>query len=414
MKTVSIVSVLACWAAVYSHASFVQNEGEALQDDQPERVVSHRIVVKHPGVDPDKPRPYSLSQALDARGQPVGYSMTVDSVICTDNLCKVVEVQVFWDALGVYERYALADGSILEKALIVDPEASPEGEALSAEPVEEKPVRTEDAWTAFTEADHAKLDRILRDRSSVLKTQRLDDLTGYRDKSRVDGMSGATPLTLKESVVEGAALSSYHLWHWANGGVVEAARKLTHQSRSEDLLRRFLVREEPHFVLFALEHLRLDQCFNPSLVPLVHEAMVTGSEEQIDLGLAYLKAALPDQDALNAELALLFQELDGRLYLLGVLDTEPKISGSLLAKLSHGLKNVDTYYELHLFLGLVEKQQQVSEVILTSVSRFLENENFFIARRAYRFLEKQPLNEPLSKQLAAFELECERKNRALH
>ena len=352
MKTVSIVLVLACWAAVYSHASFVQNQGEALQDDHSYRVVPHRIVVKHPGVDPDKPRPYSLSQALNKRGQPVGYYMTVDSVICMDSLCKVVEVQVFWDALGVYERYALADGSILEKALIVAPEASPEGEALSVESMDEKPVRTEDAWTAFTEADHAKLDRILRDRSSVLKTQRLDDLTGYRDKSRVDGMSGATPLTLKESVVEGAALSSYHLWHWANGGVVAAARKLTHQSRSEGLLRSFLVREEPHFVLFALEHLRLEQCFNPSLVPLVHEAMVTGSEEHIDLGLAYLKAALPDQDALNAELALLFQELDGvgRLYLLGVLDTEPTISGSLLGKLSHGLKHIDTYYELHLFL----------------------------------------------------------------
>ena len=358
MNKLWIALALASCATLPGEAGEVRHQVESLLSDQSYSIVPHRIWVKHPGIEASKPQPYSLSQHLDERGQPVGYSMVVDSVICGDNLCKVVNVKLFWDPLGRYRRYAVADGSILEKALIDDEEDSAEEEPLLEADIGAKPVRSEDAWAAFTEDDHAKLDRILSDQSSVLRSQALADLTGYRDKSRVDGMSGATPLTLKQSVVEGAALSSYHLWHWANGSVVSAARKLTQQSCSEELLRDFLVKEEPHSVLFALENLRLKEWFSPSLVQLVHQAMVVGEKEHIDLGLAYLTMALLDVDALHDELALLFAELDGlgRLHLLGVLNEEPTISKDLLVKLSKGLKNLDTYYELHLFLGLVEKQ----------------------------------------------------------
>jgi len=413
---VGVTKVKKTWPLVLLAAWLVFNsQADPENKDLRHRFVSHRIVLKHPGINENKPRTYSLSQTLDERGHPVGYSMEVDSVICTVGLCKVVKVMMKWDAVGFYRGYSVADGSILEKALIGDAKASPEKKPWGGQLIGGNAVRNKKAWTAFNDADHAKLHRILRDRSSVLRSQRISDLTGYRDKSRVDGVSGATPLTLKKAVVSGAALSSYHLWHWANGEVVSVARELTHKSCSEGLLRSFLVRDEPHYVLFALEHLRLHQCFDPSLVSVVVEATSAGNQEHIDLGIAYLKAALPDQDAFHAELALLFTELDmeGRVYLLGVLDAESTITGSLLDKFSQGLKNVNTYYELHRFLSLVEKQQQVSEIILTRVSRFLEDENFFIARRAFLFLGKQSLNEPMAKQVAAFEAKCERKNRML-
>ncbi|VGO13622.1 hypothetical protein PDESU_02179 [Pontiella desulfatans] len=386
-----------------------------VESDQAYRVVPHRIVVKHPGIDANKPRPHSLSQALDERGYPVGYSMEVDSVVCLDGLCKVVRVMMDWDALGGFRGYFVADGSVLEKALVPDRNAATKKMAWTGLPGG-IPSERDQAWAAFTEEDHAKLHRILRDRSSVLRTQRISELTGYRDKSRVDGMSGATPLTLREAVVEGAALSSYHLWHWANGGVGEAAMELTHQNCSAELLESFLARDDPRFILFALEHLQRHQLFAPSFVSQVIDVMSGGDQVHIDAGLAYLRSALPDSDAFYEKLARLFKQSDGetRIYLLGLLGAELTISGAQLDKFSEGLTETDTYYELHLFLNLIEKHQHVSEPLLMEVSRFLENENFFIARRAYWYLEKQSLNEQMAETLTAFQEKCARENRTLH
>ncbi len=386
------------------------------ESGQAHRVVPYRMVVKHPGIDANKPRPYTLFQSLDERGCPVGYSMEVDSVVCLDALCKVVKVRMDWDALGGYRGYSVADGSVLEKALVSDGNAATKKRAWTGL-AGGIPSERDQAWAAFSEADHAKLDRILRDRSSVLRTQRMSELTGYRDKSRVDGISGATPLTLREAVVEGAALSSYHLWHWANNGeVVAAARERTHQNCSAELLQSFLTRDDPDFILFALEHLQRHQLFAPSFVSQVLEVMSRGDHALIDAGLAYLRSALPDADAFYEKLARLFKQSDGetRVYLLELLGAEQAISGAQLDRFSEGLMEIDTYYELHLFLNLLEKHQHVSEPLLMEVSRFLENGNFFIARRAFWYLEKLSLNEPMAERLTAFQEKCARENRTLH
>ena len=368
--------------------------------DQAHSIVQHQIAVRHPGIAGNAPQSCTLFQALDQRGHPVGYSMVVDSVVCADNLCKVVKVTMTWDALGTYQSYALAGGTVLEKKQVADASTSPKNKA----------------WAAFTQADHAKLHQILRDSSSILRTQRISDLTGYRDKSSVDGITGATPLTVREAVVEGAALSSYHLWHWANGEVVAAARELTHLSCSDDLLQRFLCRDEPHYVLFALDHLRRHTLFSASLASAVIEVMSGGDHDRIDLGLAYLRSAIPDKNTFYDKLADLFTESNsrGRIYLLGLLDSEKEISGAHFDKMSLGLKDTGSYYELHLFLSLMEKHKHASESILTQASRFLESENFLVARRAYRYLEKQTLNEQMTHRVKAFQEKSEKENRILH
>lgn len=378
--------------------------------EEPQASVPHQIVVKHPGIYDNKPQPYTISQALDERGHPVGYFMELDSVVCTENLCKVVTVTMDWDALGDYRSYSVADGSVLEKALIPDENATPEDPAA-----ENLPLDRDQAWTAFTDEDHDKLHGILSDRSSILKDQQLSELTSYRDKSRVDAMSGATPLTVRESVVQGAALSSYHLWHWANGEVVALARELTHENCSEELLLEFLASDESRYNLFALEHLQQYQLFTPAIVSAVIDVMSRGKSDQIDSGLAYLRLAFPDQDALYEQLPQLFEigSSDTRIHLLGLLEAELSSSAAKLDQLIVGLEKTDSYYELHLFLGLAEQHEQVSEQVLTRASRFLESENFFMARRAYWFLEKQTLNEQLTRQMEAFRNKCENENRSL-
>ena len=247
---------------------------------EPQGSVSHQIKVQHPGIEENTAQSYTLLQDLNDRGHPIGYSIEVDSVVCAEGYCKIVTVQILWDALGNYKSYSVADGSFLEKALIPDENMTPKKNAA-----EDASSEQNQGWTAFTEEDHAKLHQILGNPSSILKDQQLAELTGYRDKSRVDAMSGATPLTVKESVVQGAAPSSYHLWHWANGEVVTIARELTHQNCSEEQLLEFLASDDSQYIVFALEHLHRYQLLNASIVPAVIEMMIRGQGSLLILGL---------------------------------------------------------------------------------------------------------------------------------
>jgi hypothetical protein len=332
-------------------------------------------------------------------------------VVCAEGYCKIVTVLLSWDALGNYNSYSVADGSFLEKAVIPDENAQPKKNVA-----EDASSEQNQDWAAFTEEDHAKLHQILGDRSSILKDQKLADLTSYRDKSRVDAMSGATPVTVRESVVQGAALSSYHLWHWVNGEVVSIARELTHRNCSDEQLLEFLSSGDSQYSLFALEHLKRYQLVSESILSAVVEMMGRGRDSQIDSGLAYLRLALPDEKKLFRNLAQIFETASSttRIHLLRLLETELKSSAAKLDTLSVALAKTNNYHELHIFLGLAEHHKKVSEQILLLAARFLQSKNFFMARRAYGFLNKQILNESLSSQIEAFRIKCKNENRFLN
>jgi hypothetical protein len=63
--------------------------------------------------------------------------------------------------------------------------------------------------------------------------------------------------------------------------------------------------------------------------------------------------------------------------------------------------------------GLVEKHKHVSKPILIRVLRFLKCGKFFLARRAYQYLNNQSLNEQMTQQVRAFQETSRRENRVL-
>ena len=197
-------------------------------------IETHKVQLRHSGINSNKPKGYTLYQTRDSEGLITGYTMVVDSVVCKEAVCEVVGVTMAWDALGKYEDYRLEkEGTHLEKVEADwEDKAAPDG-------------------VPFTDADYKKLDQILKDRHSALQTQTLESMSPGSQNDEVDVVSGATPLNLKEAVVEGAALTCFHLWHWANGEVGAAARELTQKSCNEKLLNSFLFSDKPHYVLFG-------------------------------------------------------------------------------------------------------------------------------------------------------------------
>ena len=313
--------------------------------------LEYEVVLHHPGNLSKAPQTYTLHQIRNSKGFPTGYRMVVDSVVCMEKNCEVISVTMFWDALGGYQRYELKKGEVLEKGVLA-------GKGKT------RPASYKGA--AFTDADYQKLDRILNDGSSILSTQKLSDMSVARDKNDIDAVTSATPKAMKNAVVQGASLTCFQLWHWANGDIVEVAKELTHSSCSEEMLHSFLRSDKPRFVLFALEHLKRHKLLSPSVVKEVGKVVRSGDSDMVDSGLAYLKEAMP-KDQYYDNLATIFKESSSkrRIHLLKLLSLKKELPGTLFDKMSSTLASMNTYYELHLFLRLVEKHEHVSPSILT-------------------------------------------------
>ncbi len=365
--------------------------------------VPKRIFVNHPGFLSEEPQPFTILQMQDQQGHPSGYSMSIDSVICLQGQCRTIRITMVWDALGDYQYYRLPEGQALEKRITTDSDRR-----LSMETWKYGAV-------PFTDADYKRLDQILKDKDSILRTLSLSAMSISPHSDTVDGVTEATPRAINMAVVEGASLTSFHLWHWANGEVVEAIRQLTHASCSESLLRAFLRSEKPHYVLFALEHLRIHKLFSPSRAAEVIEVASHGDEKRIELAVAYLREAMPDRAHYYDSLTKLFiaSSAAGRIRLLTLMGAETTLTGAFFDTICVGLENMHTYQELNLFLRLAETHAYTSKPMLTRVSHFLESENFVLARRAYEYLEKQALDDQTRDLVQAFRQKAIRDGRVL-
>lgn len=365
--------------------------------------VVQRVSVRHPGLHSEEPVERDLTQVLDGKGWPVEYRMTVESVVCIDGVCKTTAVRMTWDALGRFVRDELPPDTELEKGVTAGKRSDGTAEWDSA---------------PFTKEDYAKLDAILHDGASLLKQQPLSNFSEAREKGtrNVDGITGATPAAARDAVVAGAALTCFNLWHWANGDVCDAARELTHQRCNREMLLSFLATDKPHFVLFALEHLRLHAVFDPAAMRAVEAAMANGDRDRIDYGLFYLNAALPDRTRYAEQVAavLVAGSNEARAILLDRLASDEAMPDAFFDAVSATLPSWAGYYEIHLFLRLAERQGRAPPQMVAQTAQLLDRPDFFVARRAYAFLSGLPsVDEQTAARLKAFREKAAREGRSL-
>lgn len=213
----------------------------------------------------------------------VGYETSVNRTVCDDTLCANVLLKICWDLAGNYVGFDTIAG---------------------------KPLTKFD-HKRFSDADYKKLNQILKDRNSMLRVLEKSDLVDKSIKLKatsVDAVSGATPATIKNAVVEGAVYSSHTLWHFVNGPVKDSIRAFTLRNYSEQIASQMLRSGNFETQLFALKQIPPDEY--ESRFGMFFQLMQKSSP----LIRAYLinRAPLPfhDQEK-NRKLALLFPVLDG-------------------------------------------------------------------------------------------------------
>ncbi len=356
------------------------------QPARPTTTQKHSLIIIHPGDDEGKALPHTLIQSFNTKGEPAAYSMWVDSVICRDKTCDVVQVQLHWDALGHYQRFNLAIGSQLTK--------------LDHVP--------------FNQQDLMKLQGILKDSDSPLKEVEKESMTakapakqaaGDTADPKVAAVSQPTILNLKTAVILGAGYTCYDLWHWSNGLLTEHIRNFSGKDCSQQQLLSYLASEDTDSTRFALKYARIRNITATAFITSAISRAQKGSPTLIPPTLAYLKQVAASQKAYDNAIVSIFSVTDSkkRLLILEYLmsSAQPPHQG-FYDQLCVYLPDLQSYYEVHLFLNLMDKKNSLSSKVTKKAAGLLKHPKFFISRRAYAYLKEQKLSADLQQQVDAY------------
>ena len=368
--TVFFVVLLAGSVCIWSAANR-RLAGETL-----DKTTSYKVKLTDPIAPATPAQTYLVVQSRGSNGFPTGYSMALETHVCVDQKCQIVKATLFWDTLGFFERLEYPANAPLTKK-------------------EHVPFEAE---------DYAKLDRVLKERNSVLGSLPVDVLTQpVQDVPGIDGLSAATPQTLKEAVVEGAALTTWSMWHWANGEIVPQLRRLTEQHCTPSFLHHLLQSENRRDVDFSLKYILEHHPSDTQYVNDMFRVLETGDREHILLSLKFLTQAVRDKKRLHADLIRSCSRMNANYspLVLEYFTAEPDLPAETMEELT-GILGQLSYYQVHLILRLLEKKKFSSEKVESNIAGLLDSKDFFIARRAYEYLLRQEVGAETQHKLDTF------------
>ena len=224
----------------------------------------------------------TIKICIDAYDVPIGYMSTLNKPVCEDTLCYNLVIKIYWDLAGGYLHYDTIPGIPLTK-------------------FDHKP---------FTNGDNEKLDEILRDKFSILGKLWKEDIinkNNTKKASSVDAVTGATQESIRNSVVEGAAYSSFVLWQFVYGQVKDSIRTYTRSIYSENIAKQLLNSSNYETQMFALKQMTNDdyEAFLPLLFQMIKRSVPFVRSYII----SHLPLSLLDNEQ-KRNLISLFPELD--------------------------------------------------------------------------------------------------------
>jgi hypothetical protein len=160
------------------------------------------------------------------------YMANLSGNVCSDSLCRPINIDVYWDLLGNFVDYKVAKGNELTKFDHVE----------------------------LTKEDHHKLHEILSDTNSLLRDYGMNDLVDTSIKVvsqiKVDAVTGATNPTFEGAVVQGAVYTVYTLWHFVNGDIKKAMLEYSKKNVFTDTeIKRLLLSDHKVYKFFLIEYI---------------------------------------------------------------------------------------------------------------------------------------------------------------
>ncbi|WP_160167311.1 FAD-dependent oxidoreductase [Rhodopirellula sp. SWK7] len=332
--------------------------------------VEYRIPLHDP-VKPDAPAiPFKVELILDAHGFPFEYRMPLTTGVCLDGTCKPLQATLFWDAFGNYSRLDYNEGAPLTKG-------------------DHKP---------FTESDYDRLDQILKDKRSILGTYPLDYFLIKPDDRYlmdVDGITSATPPSVKDAVVDKAAYTSWALWHWVNGSIVDRLHAKTVARVDDDYLLHGLTSDEASLVTFSLEQLEENGLQDPRHHEACFHVLENSGRSNCESALKLLTQSAGDTSAIFGRLVGLIGQNGGSSDLiLSYFEKLPNPAPVVWIELAKQLEVIPGYGDLDAAFALLQKHAGGVPEVCDMVSKLADSEDRFIARRAQEFIDAHRVQGP--------------------
>lgn len=210
----------------------------------------------------------------DSAGNPLLFYADIYTPVCIDNICKPVQIEVYWDLLGEYVGFALQKDQPLTK---FDHEE-------------------------FEPEDYEKFHALMLDDHSVLGRSKMEDLFDKNaeaepDKEQVvyngvevDAVSEPTKKVIRESTVEGALYSCYTLWHLINAESSQKIKAYFAEIYNAEISTYLLDSPYESYQRFALKKLSPEAYLNfrPQILHILKDAS--------PLTRSYILKKLPDED----------------------------------------------------------------------------------------------------------------------
>ena len=340
--------------------------------------IRHQVKLIHPGVSLSDSMERTLVQIKRDQGQADLFYMNVETVVCGDAQCRIDTVRLFWNELGLYHNLKIPEGVALEKA---------EGKT-------------------FTKEDYEKLDHILADKNCSLRDVYKEEIVGRESTEGVDAITGATIVLHTKDYVKGAVWTCYTLWHWVNSDVQKIIRSIHGDELSAEQFSGYLKNENIAFKIFALEQMIRRKIYSEVLNELVLEQAPFDDHQLHKLIIKFVES-LPNQIYYSDLQALIKCENHKlRLLCLNTLRDSPKeIPEDFFSQLSAQVFSWNSYQEIDLILNLASGKSLSSPAFVQQVIALLDNKNFLIARRAYWYLQGEPLSKEQESKLKTFQFE---------
>lgn len=341
-----------------------------------EKRVIHNIRLADPVKKDQILSEYSLVELKDNKGEHSQYHLDVASVYCTDSVCKVVPVRIFWDSFGNYQNFELNSKYKLEK----------------------------DNGKLFSRKDYKKLHVLLQDKNSRFNDFLISEITKTSGGEGVDANSGATTIVLPDSAtIKGATLTCYTLWHWVYGGVDSFIRDITGDAMSTEQFVNYLHNEDKDDQYFSLQQIVRRKIYDEKILREVLLLAPRCNDREQILIVEYLEGASANNYFAAIEQILGKLKPTMRIRCLNSLIHSKYIApNGYYERLSYLLSGFTSFQETDIFLTILEKTNTYTPEVIEQVFGLLSNQNMIVARRSYWFLNDRKLSKSDREKLDEF------------
>lgn len=177
---------------------------------------------------------HRIGRLTGKNGTPEGYVSHIETPVCSDTLCNLMDIRMFWTLSGSYWGY---------------------------DTIPLKPL-TKNDHLKFNEKDYEKLHELLMDEQSILRRRHKDDLFD-KESSRVskvvDAVTGATAKEVKEAVVDGAVYSSFTIYHLVHSQLAAVIREDVRKNLLPGLADKLINSEKADERVFLIKELEEGQ-----------------------------------------------------------------------------------------------------------------------------------------------------------